>query len=282
MSSIAAGANSERTNRWLLIGAAVLAILTGVLLFVALVNFGSSDSKKSTTTQAASGAAKVLVASDTITAGTKLKPEMFRVATFSQADLVPEALTDPQAVVGQVTRVDILKGQQASRQQIGQAADDKQADQLAFKIPDGKRALSVSVNEPAAVTGLFVPGDRVDIIVTIKEKQSQAADAQKFLRVQTVLQDIQVLARAKLEVKNVVTLGTDGKPLPTDESKPDIAQRPDKVDATVPSTVTLALSATEVQRLIQADALGDITLSLRKFGEDTPQKIDDLVVPIFE
>lgn len=280
MSSIASNVSGggERANRWLIIGAAVLAVLTGVLIFAALSSFGSNDS--SSKKSAAKGDSSVLVAVDSIAAGTKLTPEMFRVAQYAPADLVPDALTAPDAVVGQVTRVDILKGQQASRQQLGQTTDDKHADQLAFKIPDGKRAMAIGVSEISSIAGLLVPGDRVDVLVTIKEKQAQTGD-QQFVRIQTVLQNVQVLARAKQEVNNVVTLGPDGKPLPTDDTKPDLAQRPEKVNADTPGSVTLALSPEEVQRVILADTLGDITLSLRKFGEDQTKKIDDLVVPVF-
>ena len=280
MSSIASNVSggAERTNRWLIIGAAVLAVVTGVLIFAALSSFGGSDS--SSAKSAAKGDSSVLVANDTIAAGTKLTPEMFRVAKYGLADLVPQALTDPQAVVGQVTRVDILKGQQASATQLGQTTDDKHADQLAFKIPDGKRAMAIGVSETSAIAGLLVPGDRVDVLVTIHEKQAQTGD-QQFVRIQTVLQNVQVLARAKQEVNNVVTVGPDGKPLPSDQSKPDLAQRPEKVNTDTPGTVTLALSPEEVQRVILAGTLGNITLSLRKFGEGDAKKIDDLVVPVF-
>ena len=280
MSSIASNVSGggERTNRWLIIGAAVLAVLTGVLIFAALSSFGSND--KASTKAAAKSDSSVLVATDTIAAGTKLKPEMFRVAQYAAADLVPSALTDPQAVIGQVTRVDILKGQQASATQLGQVTDDKHADQLAFKIPDGKRAMAIAVSETSAIAGLLVPGDRVDVLVTIREKQPQAGD-QQFVRIQTVLQNVQVLARAKQEVNNVVTVGPDGKPLSPDQSKPDLAQRPDKVASDTPGTVTLSLSPEEVQRVILASTLGNITLSLRKFGESDAKKIDDLVVPVF-
>ena len=281
MSSIASNVSGggERTNRWLIIGAAILAVVTGVLIFAALSSFEGSDN--SSAKSAAKGDSSVLVANDTITAGTKLTPEMFRVAQYAAADLVPEALTDPRAVVGQVTRVDILKGQQASRQQIGQVSDDKHSDQLAFKIPDGQRAMAVKVDETSSVAGLVVPGDRVDVIVTIHEKQAANTD-QKFIRVQTVLQNVQVLARQALQVKNVVALGADGKPLPEDQSKPDLAQRPEKIDTASPSTVTLALAPDQIQRLVLATTLGDITLTLRKFGEDKPAKLEDIVVPVFD
>jgi pilus assembly protein CpaB len=269
---------NDRANHLMIIGAALLAVIAGVIIFVAVSQSGGDDS---TAKAAPKGDASVLVAKDTIAAGTKLTPDMVRVATFTQSDLVPDALSDPKAIIGLVARGDILQGQQISKLQFGQVKDADHADELAFKIPDGKRAMSVSVNEPGSVTGLFVPGDRVDIIVTIKEKQAFNTD-QQFLRVHTVLQNVQVLARAKEQANSVVTLGADGQPIPDDQLKPDLAQRPDKVDTDVPSTVTLALTPDEVQQLVAADALGDITLTLRKFGEDAPQKIDDIVVPVYQ
>ena len=48
------------------------------------------------------------------------------------------------------------------------------------------------------------------------------------------------------------------------------------------SVVTLALTPQDVQAFVLADSLGDVTLVLRRFGEDAIVPVDDLRVPVFE
>ncbi len=275
MSVIISSMTGERGNRWLIIGAAALALLTGVLIFAALSGRGGSSGPRTV----AAGNARVLVANSAIPAGTRLTPELFRVAQYAAADVVSDPIGDTAAVAGQVTRVDLLKGQQLSKAQIGQVADDKRSDQLAFKIPAGQRAVALKISDTSAIGGLFVPGDRVDVVLSFTDKTSPTNDAQ-VQRVQTLFQNVLVLARAKQEVKSVVSIGADGQPIAQDPTKADIAQRPDKVDTATASNVTLALAPEDVQRLILAESQGEITLTLRSFGENQPTKMNDLTAPV--
>ena len=280
MTTIAANVGPERTTKWLLIGGVALALITGVLVFLAIANSGGSDKNNSST--AISGASgTVLVAKDNISAGTRLTADMFRVATFGTGDIVPDAMSDPQAIVGQTATLDIQRGQQLSKVHLAAATDDKRAEQLAFKIPDGYRAVSINASKATAIGGLLVPGDRVDVLMTVKEKDKSID--QDYIRVQTVLQDVLVVAREQVDVNRVVALGTpvagtDNSNTPNDQA---FQQRPDdiKPDAGL-STVSLALSPQDVQQIVLAQAMGDLTLVMRPYGENDPIKIDDLRVPV--
>ena len=75
----------------------------------------------------------------------------------------------------------------------------------------GERAVAVAVSEQTQVGGLLQPGDRVDVLVTIHEKPTASSD-QQFLHIQTVLQNVEVLAQAQTPIAPTVTLGPDGKP----------------------------------------------------------------------
>ena len=125
MTTIAANAGPERTNKWLLIGGLVLALITGVLVFVAVGSVGGDDDGASTSSSVATGDTDVLVAKNNIRAGTKLDADMFRVATFAESDVVPQALNDPQAIIGETTTTDLLQGQQLSRAHVAAATDDE-------------------------------------------------------------------------------------------------------------------------------------------------------------
>ena len=278
MSTITANASPERTNRWLLISGVALALVTGVLVFAAVANFGGGDD---TSTPAGTGDAPVLVANETIGAGTELNAGMFRVVSYAEADLVPEALADPEAVAGQTATVEILKGQQVSRSHIASATDDKRTSQTAFKLPDGHRGVAVKVDKVTGVAGLLVPGDRVDVVVAIEEQKADDPDDVKYLRIQTVLQNVLVVARDQLDVESVVTIDEEGKPV-GNTSDQEFEQRPEDADpAGGLSTVTLALTPQDVQRLVLADALGDITLSMRRFGEGEAAPVEDILVPVY-
>ncbi|MEX0749831.1 MAG: Flp pilus assembly protein CpaB [Dehalococcoidia bacterium] len=285
MSSIAANANSERTNRWLLIAGVALALVTGILVFAAVSSMSGDDAPASSA--AATGDSPVLVAKETIRQGSKLEADQFRVATFAEADLVPSAIDNPETIVGQTATTDILKGQQLSRSHIAAATDDDRADQLTFKVPDGHRGVGVAVNDVSTFGGLVVPGDRVDIIVTYEEKEGNFTDAPTYKRISTVLQNVLVLAREQTDIQRV-------DPLPGEEDtaageEPAVAggeafeQRPEdfEPDGGV-SVVTLALTPADVQSFILADSLGEVTLVLRKFGEDSIVPIEDVRQLIYE
>lgn len=283
MTTITANAGPERTTKWLLLGGIALAVVTGILVFVAIANTGGSSDNATNSSNATGATGSVLVAKDNIAAGTRLTADMFRVATFSSGDIVPQPLSDPQAIVGQTTTVDIQKGQQLSQVHVAAATDDKRAEQLAFKIPEGHRAVAMKVSKDTAIGGLLVPGDRVDVLVTVHEKD-KATDTD-YIRVQTVLQDILVVAREQTDVDRVVALSTPAAgAAPADANTPNdqaFQQRPDdiKPDSNV-SVVSLALSPQDVQQLVLAEAMGDLTLAMRPYGENDPINLGDLRVPV--
>lgn len=281
MSSIAAGANPERTNRWLLIGAAALAVLTGVLLFAALANFGGGDSNKSST-QAVAGDTEVLVAKQTIQANTKITADMFETASVSSASLVDGAVTDQAQVLGKVARTIVLKGEQLTTNRIG-TVEGKAEPGFRDTIPPGRRAVSVKVTEVTSVAGLLLPGDRVDIIATFTENLGQ----NETVRVETVLQNIEVLAFAQQSLEALPSLNAQGTPIATDSSEGSLGERPTDIAPNKSAgTATLSLSPEEVQIIVAAVAKGELTLALRAPADsETPaiadRRIDDsgFVIP---
>jgi len=277
MSSIAANANPERTNKWLLIGAVAAAVITGVLVFAAVLNLSSGDDDAA----AGDGDVAVLVAKETIDAGTTLRADLFRVATFGEENVVPQAISDPEAVVGQVAATRVLKGQQLSRENLVQGTTEERFDTTSTKLPDGHRGMAVKVDEVTAVAGLLVPGDYVDVVVTFETKESSAQNARRFKVTRTLLQNVLVMAVEQNEVARVVTIDEDGNVI-TGTDDPG-AIRPDDVDPEESlSTVTMALTPQDIQALTLYDSLGDVTLSLRKFGDASVAPLEDIVVELFD
>ena len=76
---------------------------------------------------------------------------------------------------------------------------------LPVMIPDGKRAVSVRVNEVIGVAGYVLPGTRVDVLATASATDNKADTTTKV-----VLTNVQVLAAGtKMEQD-----GEQGKPMP--------------------------------------------------------------------
>jgi pilus assembly protein CpaB len=272
--------NAEKTNRWLLIGAAVLAVAAGALVFAALANFGGDDEGGGSVS---SGNTAVLVASREIAPGTQLTSGMFRVATFAEADVITDPVSNSEAIVGQVTSVRLLEGQQLSRTYIGEAtSNDDLRQQLAFLVERGLRGIGLSVDDVTLVGGHAIPGDRVDVIWTVREKDNPQAEVE-FLRIETLFQNIEVVARAENPVDGVVTLDADGNPKPLDASDKNVERRADDIDpADSAGTIVLALTPEQVQTLQMAVELGAITLSLRPFGDEAVPALAPIRVPVNE
>jgi pilus assembly protein CpaB len=100
-------------------------------------------------------------------------------------------------------------------------------------IPPGMRAMSVKTNEVIGVAGFTVPGTRVDVLVTLNQRD-------------------QSMARAVVSNALVLTAGTrydqeqakDGKPIPS-------------------TVVTLAVTPDDAERIALAQTTGNIVLVLR-------------------
>jgi pilus assembly protein CpaB len=264
-------ANPERTNRWLLIGAAVLALIAGLAVALALSNADSGGSNSSTK-QSSGGDVKVLVAKETIASNTTISAGMFTVASVAKSALViPNPVADEGAVIGKVTRSDILKGEQLSFDRLG--AGDKLDPSLAPKIPDGSVGFTVSVDETGSVAGLLVPGDHVDVIFIVKENRGGAADV---TRVETVLQNLTVLAFAQEAVASSPLKDAQGTPIVATAVAGDV-RREDLKPNPGARTVTLALTPQQVQTMAGLQDTGKLQLALRRLGDGS----DHVVAPTF-
>jgi pilus assembly protein CpaB len=110
-------------------------------------------------------------------------------------------------------------------------------------IPPGMRAVSVKVNEVVGVAGFVVPGTRVDVMVTLTNRQAQQ---ESMTRV--VVSNVQVLtAGTRYDQENA----KDGKPIPS-------------------TVVTLLVSPEDGERIALAASEGQIMLTLRNPLDTTP------------
>jgi len=117
---------------------------------------------------------------------------------------------------------------------------------MAAILPAGTRAISIDISNAAGVSGLILPNDRVDLILT--SKTGKGSD--KSVSSETLLHNVRVLA-----------IGTAFE---TKNGQKSIKGK----------TATLALTPYQVENVTQARSRGKLWLSLRALA-DASEKKDD-------
>ena len=103
---------------------------------------------------------------------------------------------------------------------------------LIAKLPAGMRAIALKVNAESLAGGFVLPGYRVDVVSTTRGGGSEST--------------------AKIILQNMLVLAVD-----------TIANRDNQTTSMLGSTVTLAATPEEAQRLSLAAAMGELRLTLR-------------------
>ncbi len=181
-------------------------------------------------------AGRIVVAKSDVDIGQRLTPEMFKLVDWP-ADSVPKgAFTDPAPLSGRVLRSSLLAGEPISEAKLAPAGT---LGGLSALITEGKRAITVRVNDVIGVAGFTLPGNYVDIIVSTETMlDPNAARAREQSISKIVLERILVLAVAQ-EVNR-------------DETKPKVV-----------NAVTLEVTPAEAEKLDLARSVGTLSLALR-------------------
>ena len=187
-----------RWNRRATIG--VLAIMSGGIAAYAALLYLQARPIRIAPGQDQIETTKVVVAPRDLAAGSLLGPNDVKTVDWPSKNL-PEGIADnEEALMGRGlirpadTNEPILKSKLAEPGTGG----------LAVTIPEGMRALSVSVNEVVGVAGFVLPGTRVDVILVITPPGGGAGGP--ISRV--ILQDVPTLTAGQ-----TTTTDEQGKPL---------------------------------------------------------------------
>ncbi len=114
---------------------------------------------------------------------------------------------------------------------------------MAVKLPAGMRAMSIPITAESDAGGFVLPGDRVDVVLNLKNQPSGDPNAAKTASSSLVMRNIKVLA---------IDQTTDPK-----------AQQA----AMIGSTATLEVPAADVDVLARAKTQGDLILILRSYAD---------------
>lgn len=196
----------------------------------------------------ASGA-RVVVVTQPLEAGKPVASEQIKAIAWPGSDVPQGAFIRTSEVTGRIARVSMIPGEPVLP---GKLAPKGATGGLSSIIPEGKRAITVKVNEVIAVAGFALPRSYVDILVNGKD-----ANKQSFSRT--------VLSRVKVLAVDQVTTGDPDKPK-------------------VVNAVTLELTPYESEKLDLARNIGKLSLVLRNELDTTKVnstgvRLSDIVNP---
>lgn len=173
--------------------------------------------------------ASVVVATTAISRGDIVGTEAVKIVQWPKGAVPQGSFSSLEQAIGTVARTPIFENDPLTSHKVVDAGSKSV---LAMLIPDGRRAISIKVNEVTGIAGFVAPSSRVDVLVTVPEKDENPA------RTRIVLQDIEVLAIAQAVEQR--------------ENKPVVV-----------NTVTLNVLPNEAEALTLAANEGSLQLTLR-------------------
>ena len=183
---------------------------------------------------------KVLVATTDIIPGTRLN-EGNTVFKDWPKEQVPEgAVTDPEQFADRALVIRAFPGDVLTTAKLG----EKGVFGASAEIPKGMRVVSVAVNMTKTHSGMLVPGDRVDVLVTYS-KRSKSRGMVK--RTRTILEYVKVFAADNHRSGDL-----------TSTEQQEIKAK----------NISLLVTPDQANMLMYAQSKGELTLALRRTDDD--------------
>ncbi|NPV27634.1 MAG: Flp pilus assembly protein CpaB [Firmicutes bacterium] len=242
--------------RTVITAAVIFGLLTAVFVYTYLNNLKKSMDHGEKV--------KVVVAKQDLQARTLITAAMVEEVERPKEFVHAQAFSDLKEAVGQLTLIPVVSGEELLKSQVVRPGETRQG--LAYRVPVGKRAVAVAVNEVSGVGGMLKPGDRVDVVATVDLTDGKGGDKKTYTVVS--LQDIEVLAVGT----NLQETSPGGK---GDGASSDTKKTESK-------TVTLAVTVEQARPLVIAAERGAIRLMLRSPADQSkvstsPFELHDLL-----
>ena len=227
-------------KRQTLIALGVAVVLGLIAVFLANTYLTGREKQIAASTE---GMVRVAVASMPLDYGVDITPDKVKFVNYPAASLPPGAYRSMAELLPQGKRRVALRPIQVNQPLL--AADlsgEGQNASIAALLPDGMRAATVRINDVSGVAGFVKPNDTVDVLITrqpIGPDGASAASRSPTCCCRT--SGSSPWARTPV--------GADGKPSST-------------------STATLEVTPLDAQKLALGQQLGQLSLVLRKPGEE--------------
>lgn len=178
---------------------------------------------------------QVAVATQEINMGQKLTSNMFKLVSWPANIMPPESFSELSKLDGRVTKSALQVGEPVLATKL---APEGSLGGLSAVIAEGKRAITVRVNDVVGVAGFALPGNFVDIIVNTQKEEGSGNNKNSKDISKIVLEHILVLAVAQEAGR--------------DETTPKVV-----------NAVTLEVSPEQAEMIDLARSIGDLSLVLR-------------------
>jgi pilus assembly protein CpaB len=209
------------------VGLLVLAVLTGLLAAVYAASWVAQRGNIAST--------KVVVAAVDIELGSKITPQMLVTSEWPSGSAPSDAFKDIAQLQDRVVKAGVMRGEPIVDRKLAPAGTQGG---LSAVIAEGKRAMTVRVNDVVGVAGFALPGNYVDVMINTVQERGQNASQGPGQISMTVLEQVLVLAVAQEASR--------------DDTKPKVV-----------SAVTLELTPGDAEKLDLARSVGALSLVLR-------------------
>ncbi len=179
---------------------------------------------------------KVILAAHDLPKGTKLAAGDLKAVTLPEQAIPASHFTDPAAIQGRVLIAQVRENEPIIESKLAPVSVTTGG--VSAVVTPGKRAIAVPGDKVIGLAGFIQPGNRVDVLVTLKSPGSE-----NFIT-KVVLENILVLATGTQTMSLF-----DGKPGPVD-------------------VFTLEVSPDEAERLSLAASQGKLHFALRNFTDE--------------
>ena len=213
----------RNTRALLMMAAAVIAGLIAVVLASQWIS-----------RQSQFGASKVVTLAVDVQLGSRLTPDMVKLVDWPSGSVPTGAFNDPKLLDGRVVKTSLLRGEPVLE---GKLAPVGTTGGLSSVVTEGKRAITVRVNDVVGVAGFALPGNYVDIMVSTQSEGARSEGRDNTIS-KIVLERILVLAVAQEAGR--------------DDTKPKVV-----------NAVTLEVTPDQAERLDVARSVGTLSLVLR-------------------
>lgn len=216
----------------------ILAIVLGLAAAAVVFLYLNQQSASNVTMRATR---PVVVAATDLKFGTKLEANELKVVNYPKDSVPANAYSSIDSVKGQTTKIFLASLEPVLASKLSTVGGG-----LSMMVPPLMRASSVTVNLVSSVSGFVVPGDHVDVLVTIDQQAQQMVATTK-----TILQNIEVVAAGvKTEQKD-------------QENKPNTDQQ----------TITLLVDPPSAEKMALAMHEGKVHLTLRNPEDQDTLKV---------
>ena len=222
-------------RRQTLIALGVAAVLGLLAVYFANIFLSQTEQRAETAPQ---GMTKIAVAAVPLEYGVEITPDKIRFADYPAASIPSGSFRSVAELIPGGQRRVVLRQMLVNEPILANKVTGQgQGASIAALLPDGKRAAAVRINDVSGVAGFVQPNDAVDVLITrnVGNSNAQVTDV--------LLQNIRVIATDQN------AKGADGQPV-------------------VARTATLEVNPLEAQKLALAQQVGQLSLILRKPGEE--------------